>query len=92
MSTYDKLVKEGVCGFCGKYETCSGKRHTQGHLRDLLVDAGIIEDTDAAFTAWWMDGKKHKQTDKDNLLLGHSVTVVWPIYRNRVAYFVRSIL
>lgn len=88
-----KNKDEEVCGFCGPYEKCNEKYHTQQHLRNLLVDAGIIADNDQDFTKWWLD--KHKDIDPEWLLMGHTPADFWNAgykYPKKLANFIRSIL
>jgi len=85
-----KKKNEDVCHFCGPYEVCSKNRHTPEYLRDLLVDAGILPDTETAFNKWWTTN--HSPQDPFNLLMSYNAHIVYGVYPHKVAEFVRSIL
>lgn len=79
-----------ICDYCGEFQECSKKNHTKNYIADLLIDAGIIENSQSAFMNWWI--VKHSDQDPSGLLLGYSPEVVWPVHPHRVIKFVRKIL
>lgn len=85
-----KQEGEEICDWCGLYEDCDSKRHNKDHLRNLLVDAGVIEDTNKAFQIWWTT--QHHKEDKEKVMMGYDPHTVYGVYPKKVAKFVRSIL
>lgn len=88
-----KKTEKEVCAFCGPYEDCDIEKHTPKRIRDLLVDANIIEDTETAWNKWLDKKPSSKYKEADKYMYGHEPRIVVNAgLLGNVAKWVRTIL
>lgn len=82
-------MKQDFCDFCGDIKNCNpAEKHHPVTLRNLLVDAGIIEDTYEAWNEWIGTSRPEVPQFK-----GLPLNTIWNVGgKFMLAKYVRSIL